>query len=129
MSKAIGIFNGNWKAGNYYDQPEGEPLPARRVLEIRVETLRDVLKSTPENFADFRNETAAKLAQAEKELSQLDAAAVDQQVMRQVSAELVTQELAASHKTLATMPDEAEARALHADWLDWDATREGDRPR
>lgn len=44
-----------------------------------------------------------------------------------LSAEIVTQELAHSHKTLSTMPDETEARALHADWLDEKQTQENAR--
>lgn len=106
----LGIFNNNWKGGSHWDEPEGEPLPARRVLEIRIETLQQILKSLTGNIGgpDFRNELQGKIQKAQEELAELDN--VDRQVMQQVTAELVTQELAHSHKTLNAMPDPRIAR-------------------
>jgi glutaredoxin len=53
----------------------------------------------------------------------------DNKIMQQVTAELVTQDLSASHKTMATMPKDwqAQAHAEHADWLDEKRTQEDAR--
>lgn len=105
MAKAIGIF---WKARNYYDsiEAEGEPLPARRMLEISVETLRDVLKGIPAGFPDFENEIKGKLEKAEKELAELDQPQADPRVVRRDNILAIFNEEPVSKETAAELINE-----------------------
>lgn len=71
MKRNIGLFNSNHKSRRR-DEYETVPLPARRVLEIKIETLKSLLIPgvTPEAS---HPELEQKIADAERKLRELDA--------------------------------------------------------